>query len=165
MPDSVPARPRHILVVEDEDLMQEQLARLLKRYGDQLVVTLVRDAGQALDTLARRDPPVDALVLDLMMPYGAAREVLAAGDSSELDTGLHVLEHVRKAASLGSPPLWVAVITARSGLAIGRRVRELLGDRGRLYLKPFDTLRFEHELLQAVGLRSLVADLFEEGKV
>ena len=163
-------RPRRILIVEDDPGMRHQLSKLLQPYGDELEVTIAKDAGDALRAFgivsrgktrraARRKVPgavstFDAMVLDLMMPYGEARKSLSDGDHTELDTGLRLLSLIRESA--GSDLLWVAVITARSGLAVAQTIHTLLAGRGKLYLKPFDTLRFEDDLITAVDLASRV---------
>ncbi len=155
--------PRRILVVEDDASMRKQLSVIFSRYGSAIELTWAENAGEALSALEAAGSHLDALVLDLMMPYGSGREKLPAGDPLELDTGLHVLNYARRNASIGTPALWVAVITARSGLAVARRTTELLAGSGILYLKPFDTFKFEDDVMKAIGVQSLVpAELLDD---
>jgi len=155
--------PRRILIVEDDASMRKQLSVIFSRYGNAIELHWAENAGEALSAIEAAGSHFDALVLDLMMPYGSAREKLPGGDPLELDTGLHVLDYVRRAAPIGALPLWVAVITARSGLAVARRATELLAGSGTLYLKPFDTFRFEDDVMNAIGVRSLVpAELLDD---
>jgi two-component system, OmpR family, response regulator len=53
-----------VLLVDDEEIFRETLAKLLKRRG--LEVTTAPGGREALDLLAAR--PVDVVVLDLRMP-------------------------------------------------------------------------------------------------
>lgn len=151
MSDTAVAGRKRVLLVEDDQQILRQLRTLFDRYSEHMELFEALDAGAALRRLA--GPRIDALVLDIMMPYGDAREQLGASDPLEMETGINLLEHVRKL----HPDLWVAVITARSGLAVGRRVRELLGTRGKLYHKPFSTLQLEDQLVRQIGLTSQVS--------
>ena len=118
--------------------MGKQLAALFNVTGE-VDLTRAEDAGEALKAVRNTGSPFDAMWLFTTMPYGDVGSELAR-DSFELDTGIELLRHVRKREAVPGPLLWVAVITARSSLAVARRVNELLAGCGKLYLKPFDTI-------------------------
>ncbi|KON73175.1 hypothetical protein M768_09530 [Cellulosimicrobium cellulans F16] len=65
----------HVLVVEDDPELGEVLRALLQGAG--LVVTLARSVREAHDVLATPEEPA-LVVLDLALPDGAGREVVAA---------------------------------------------------------------------------------------
>ena len=73
LPPSETERPRHVLVADDEP----HIGRIIKMKLEQgpFRVTLVYDGAEALDTL-RRDPDVDVVLLDLMMPHLSGLDVL-----------------------------------------------------------------------------------------
>jgi two-component system, cell cycle sensor histidine kinase and response regulator CckA len=70
-----------ILIVDDEDLLLTMGQTILSSYGYRV---LTANGGQkALDILAQKDPPVDLVITDLVMPAMSGRELV---------------EHIRKAA-------------------------------------------------------------------
>jgi len=73
----------HVLVADDEP----HIGRIIKMKLEQgpFRVTLAYDGREALDFL-RRDPDVDLVLLDLMMPHLSGLDVLAA---MKADTRLH----------------------------------------------------------------------------
>jgi two-component system response regulator MprA len=74
----------HILVVDDEPAVRRALERALRL--DSYEVELAGDGREALDRLA--DRPVDAVILDLMMPgvdgLEVCRRLRAAGDRTPI---------------------------------------------------------------------------------
>lgn len=62
-----------ILLVEDEDLMRDVVARILIRNGYQVISA--NGGAQALDLAARHDGPIDLLLSDLVMPKMLGKEV------------------------------------------------------------------------------------------
>lgn len=60
-------RPANILVVDDESVVRETVARMLRRDGHEVIEAVHGDA--ALDLLAERHDEVDLVVLDLTMPH------------------------------------------------------------------------------------------------
>ena len=76
LPDSSASEPTfHVLVADDEP----HIGRIIKMKLEQgpFRVTLAYDGREALDLL-RRDPDVDLVLLDLMMPHLSGLDVLAA---------------------------------------------------------------------------------------
>ena len=76
MTDSSSSEPTfHVLVADDEP----HIGRIIKMKLEQgpFRVTLAYDGREALDLL-RRDPDVDLVLLDLMMPHLSGLDVLAA---------------------------------------------------------------------------------------
>jgi signal transduction histidine kinase len=63
-PEAAPARPRRLLVVDDEPLVSRAIARMLEPEGE---VVLVERAREALERM-RAGERFDAIVCDLMMP-------------------------------------------------------------------------------------------------
>ncbi|MFM8435566.1 MAG: response regulator, partial [Planctomycetia bacterium] len=64
-----------ILVVEDEEHLAIGIKFNLEAEG--FVVTTAGDGQTALDLLAAADPPIDLVVLDLMLPGMSGFDVLA----------------------------------------------------------------------------------------
>ncbi len=73
VPSPESERPRHVLVADDEP----HIGRIIKMKLEQgpFRVTLVYDGAEALDVL-RREPDVDVVLLDLMMPNVSGLDVL-----------------------------------------------------------------------------------------
>lgn len=69
-----PARPTHVLVVDDERVVRRALQRILERDG--YLVSLAECGQQAIDLYADRWKDLDVVVLDVMMPDVDGREVL-----------------------------------------------------------------------------------------
>jgi DNA-binding response OmpR family regulator len=69
----VSERERHVLVADDEP----HIGRIIKMKLEQgpFRVTLVYDGAAALETL-RREPDVDVVLLDIMMPHVSGLDVL-----------------------------------------------------------------------------------------
>jgi CheY-like chemotaxis protein len=112
------ARPKRILVVDDEEDVQVLVCRILRDVGYE--VDAASDGGEAIEKMSVRRP--DLLVLDLMMPG--------------ID-GWGVLEHLRRVPD--PPP--VVVVTARADYSsFTRGVKE---GAAAYVFKPF---RF-HELV------------------
>src|SRR5204863_7861368 len=75
-----------ILLVEDDDAVRPLLRRYLERDGHRVV-----DAGGGIDALeiARREPVVDLLITDVVMPEVGGRKL--AGAVAELHPAMLVL--------------------------------------------------------------------------
>ena len=70
-------RPGRVLVVDDTDFNRQLLARLLRRIGHEPVEA--GDGRQALDRLRDpAEPPIDVILLDIVMPVMDGYETLAA---------------------------------------------------------------------------------------
>jgi DNA-binding response OmpR family regulator len=78
---------RHVLLVEDEPNIAEAISFLLTRDGCQ--VTTLGNGADVMAVLRRQ--PVDALILDLMLPGASGLEVLAAIRADAALSGLPVL--------------------------------------------------------------------------
>ena len=111
LPDAVAAAPANLLVVDDEPMVREVVARYLEQDGHG--VTVVGDGASALQALA--SDRFDLVVLDLMLPA--------------ID-GLSVLREIRRA---GETP--VIVLTARGDE--GDRVHGLQLGADDYVVKPF----------------------------
>ena len=74
MPDPEPSALRHILVADDEAIAAMALERFLTRKGYR--VTTAVNGIEALE-MHRRDP-ADVVVIDIRMPRGSGRELIAS---------------------------------------------------------------------------------------
>lgn len=150
-----PERVLRMLIAEDDGSTAEHLARQFRRYKSHLSVSVASDGGEALDEIKRNRP--DILLLDLMMPYGqGAAELKEESDPDCVYTGLRLLERIRKEEQEGARSIWVGVITARSSFGTIGELRRLLRSKVRLYLKPFDSLRLENDLVSTFGIPSKI---------
>ena len=72
MPAAEPAKGSGatILVVDDEPIVRNSLKRALTRFGYRVLEA--GDGGSALATMQAADPPVDLVILDLVLPGGGA---------------------------------------------------------------------------------------------
>jgi DNA-binding response OmpR family regulator len=109
------ANPVHILVVEDDSVLSDGLARVLGAHG--MAVTVVADGIEA-DLLLQRTDAADVVVLDIGLP------------------GLDGFEVVRRLRVRGSR-IPVLLLTARD--AIEDRVRGLETGADDYLVKPFAT--------------------------
>jgi signal transduction histidine kinase/CheY-like chemotaxis protein len=69
-PLPAPASSATILVVDDEPIVRNSLKRALTRFGHRVLEAA--DGGTALTALQTADPPVDLVILDLVLPGGGA---------------------------------------------------------------------------------------------
>lgn len=69
---SPPAEPKGatILIVDDEAIVRNSLKRALTRFGYRVLEA--GDGGSALAAMQGADPPVDLIILDLVLPGGGA---------------------------------------------------------------------------------------------
>jgi|SRR5215203_3322598 len=160
-------RKPKLLIVEDDPSLLRDYQVIFAAYGDSLDIVTAKDAFETLQFLKEIETRPQAMVLDLMLPYGKkeARGLLKAeSDPNEIDTGVRILEYLRRLEKdSGEKRIWVAVVTARSAWAVAERVEELLGASGRIFLKPFDTLWLEEVVIRAMGIPShLPPDLFAQ---
>lgn len=76
------AQGKHILIVEDEEHLAVGLKYNLQAEG--YTVTLVPDGPAALKAVAEAEPPVDLVVLDLMLPgmsgYAVCKSLRSSGE-------------------------------------------------------------------------------------
>ncbi|GGG96959.1 hypothetical protein GCM10007415_35320 [Parapedobacter pyrenivorans] len=71
----------HILVVEDNEIMQKLVAAILEREGH--TVTVAPNGKEGLDLLSVPEPPYDLIIADIMMPYANGFEILNKVNKSE----------------------------------------------------------------------------------
>ena len=155
---------KKVVLVEDDPEGRKILLETISPYFQDIEVFEATNAGEAMNLLFS-DPPgnrPDALILDLMMPYGEAGQELDSGsDQDQIETGVRLLNYLRnrEKTELGTDiayPLWVAVITARSNPHLIQRIELLLAGSGRIYLKPFNDLELEHDLACILHIKSQV---------
>jgi CheY-like chemotaxis protein len=150
-----------ILLVEDDSGIAEQLVNRFHKYKKYINIITAQNAGEVIDTIgdAVNHRSIDAILLDLMMPYGKARPQLDGkeSDPDETDTGLRLLEFLRREEKRSKTlPMWVAIITARSPFTIATRAIGLLEGHGEVYYKPFKTFKLEDDLATALNIPSQV---------
>ncbi|MGA7333453.1 MAG: sigma-54 dependent transcriptional regulator [Pseudolabrys sp.] len=125
-----------VLIVDDDPVQRRLLETTIQRYGYQ---TIVADGGDAAVKLfTRPDTPIDAVVLDLVMP--------------DLD-GLGVLAFLRE-ASLNIP---VIVQTAHGG--IDNVVSAMRAGATDFVVKPASPERLEVSLRNVLAARALAGEL------
>jgi two-component system, cell cycle sensor histidine kinase and response regulator CckA len=73
-PPPVESMRRTVLVVDDEDLVRDVLARMIEDLG--YTAVSARDGQSALELVARQ--PVDAVLVDMTMPRMSGTDVIAA---------------------------------------------------------------------------------------
>ena len=150
-----------ILIVEDEPGLQKEIKEILEPYKAEIEVLSAHNAGEAIPLLFPNSPQEkpDALILDIMLPYGNAAEILYSDtDPKNIKTGLRLLKKLRKREKENPdknvPLLWTAVITARSNPRLIQELNNLLEDRGRIYSKPYSDVVLEHDLAIVLGIES-----------
>ncbi|MEA1900673.1 MAG: hypothetical protein U9N47_07900 [Thermodesulfobacteriota bacterium] len=155
---------KKVVLVEDDPEAKKIIRETLLPYSQDIDLLEATNAGAAMN-LVFPDPPgnrPDALILDLMIPYGeAAQKLDAESDPDWIETGVRLLDYLRKRekTELGTDiafPLWVAVITARSNPLLIQSIEKLLAGSGRIYLKPFNDLELEHDLACILHIKSQV---------
>lgn len=144
------SRPATLLIVDDEGRHVEELRRTFQAYGNSLTILTARDAGEGFIQFQKSLP--DAVILDIMMPYGTARsEIDGTNDVDMLDAGLRLLERIRK--DYPDHDFWCAVVTGRASRPLIARLQELLADNvGRIYLKPYNAFQLEYDLTSSLGI-------------
>ena len=155
---------KKVILVEDDPEVRKIIRETLLPYFQDIDVFEATNAGEAMNLLFP-DPPgnrPDALILDLMMPYGEAGQKLDSdSDQDQIKTGVRLLDYLRKREKTEpgtdiASPLWVAVITARSNPLLIQSIEKLLAGNGRIYLKPFNDLELEHDLACILNIKSQV---------
>ena len=157
-------KKKRILMIEDEPDVRKIIKNVFEPYTSYIEIIEAADAGKAMDILYSKDPEkrFDAIILDIMITYGTAAEILdAASDRDFKNCGLRFLRLLRQreekidTASVYTP-IWVSVITALDGMKTIHETTKLLGKNGRIYTKPFDDSVLENDLALVLGLESNV---------
>jgi two-component system, cell cycle sensor histidine kinase and response regulator CckA len=106
-PAPAPPEPKGatILIVDDEAIVRNSLKRALSRFGYHVLEA--GDGGSALATMQAADPPVDLVILDLVLPGGGAgifellkavrpdvRVLISSGYSPDADAARGLAERV-----------------------------------------------------------------------
>jgi len=154
---------KKVALIEDDHGNRRAIKQIFESYSEIELVEAV-DAGEAMKILFPDLPEnrPDAVILDLIMPYGtAAKQLKAQNDPDCIKTGVNLLHLLRKSEKSAdnrhsSYLLWVAVITSRSNPQLIQELEKLLEKRGCIYLKPFDTFKLEDDLAQVLGIKSQV---------
>lgn len=155
-------RKKKVLLAEDEKAVRQGLTIALEPYLNYIEIVEVDNAGDALENLFSHDMGIrpDFLVLDLMMSYGEAKEVLdGKTDKQMVESGIRLLKYLREREKPGffsHHPLFVSVITTRNDPRIVKRLLDSLGDWGKIYTKPFDEDEFINDMMLVLGIESKV---------
>lgn len=158
---------KKVALIEDDPGNRRAIKQIFESYSEIELVEAV-DAGEAMKILFPDLPEnhPDAVILDLMMPYGTAAEQLDdKSDPDCVETGVNLLHFLRKSEKSAdnrhsSDLLWVAVTTVRNNPQLIRKIEQLLEKRGCIYTKPFDTFKLEDDLAQVLGIKSQVDPIF-----
>lgn len=153
-----------VLLIEDDAMIRKEIVEDLKPYETEMQVSETANAGEAVALLSINSPDkrFDAYILDIMLPYAEASRMLNGNsDPDAVHTGERLLRRIRDEEngennSTVSRPAWVSAITARSNPQLIQVLRSLLGDRGKLYIKPFSTYELVHDLALVLGIKSKV---------
>jgi CheY-like chemotaxis protein len=155
--EKAPKKKKLVLIIEDDHSVARELINLFSAYKKSLLLEVANDAGDGLRIIKNRknDRRHDALILDIMMPYGRARGKLLKGryDPDENTTGIYLLEYLRKKEKKDTAaPMWVAIITGRSPIVVGAKIEALIKNHGKTYYKPFSAIKLEYDLMMALGI-------------
>ena len=129
-PAAPEAKGATVLIVDDEPIVRNSLKRALTRFGYRVLEA--GDGGSALATMQAADPPVDLVILDLVLPGGGAgifellkavrpdvRVLISSGYSPDADAARGLVDRVEgflpKPYELGQ--LRTAVTQALTGRA------------------------------------------------
>lgn len=158
-------KKKKVLLVEDDDPGREYIIEKLESYLSDIEVMVATNAGEAIDYLSKEES-TDALILDIMMPYGNAYETLGGeSDLDQIDTGIRLLRYLYNQKSSDQDqhrliPHWIAVITARIDPQTIEDIREMLGENGHVYVKPLKFNLLENDLTVVLGIESQVLEAF-----
>src|SRR5262245_3467514 len=125
-----------ILIVDDDPVQRRLLAAMVRRFGHEAVA--VEGGEAALVALARKEAPIDCLVLDLLMPG--------------LD-GLGVLRRMR-GAGMSTP---VIVQTANGG--IDNVISAMRAGAADFVVKPVGAERLQVSLQNALAASALETEI------
>lgn len=78
-----------ILLVEDDEIMQKVIEKILIREG--LVVDVARNGKEALVKLEENNFQYDMMITDIMMPYANGFEIISRVKSEELGKKIPVI--------------------------------------------------------------------------
>ena len=162
-------KPSIILIVEDDPAVKGSLKRVFAEYAkaEEMRIVTAKNATEAFQALGLSSEDggerPDALILDLMMPYGGDADVKKALraelDEDERETGVRLLNHLKHEKKAFSHLVWIAVITARNAVSVLNQVQKMLSEKGRVYTKPFNDIELEYDLAVVLGIEPRVESL------
>lgn len=166
MDDTTTGTRKKVLLVEDEPEIIKCIETLFAPYEDLLELDIAQTAEQALEKLYKNETALafDALILDIMLPYGSNRictQIKGEADmAEELETGIQLLQYIReKEAESGVSTMWVSVITGRNAPQVLRRINDFFKGYGRLLVKPFNDFVLENDIAHVLGIESNVPEI------
>ncbi|MCD4777361.1 MAG: response regulator [Desulfobacterales bacterium] len=146
---------KKILIIEDDIDFRQILFNIFKNYST-LKIYQAGNAEKALHNYFEHNPEI--IITDIFMPYGGAIELYEEGkEPDEMQTGYRLIKYIRQAERLNSSKIhksWFAVITARNDILFVNKIKEVLADFGKLYIKPFNVLILESDIMTQLGLES-----------
>ncbi len=162
--------PGTILIVDDNAMNREILARRLAKDGHRLI--MAEHGRDALDRLA--ESPVDVILLDIMMPVMDGYQVLLALSRDQLLRRIPVIvlsaddqiESVVRCIEIGAEdflpkPVNPVILTARVESSLQRK---RLQDREQAYLEEIERERAKSEQLLLNILPASVAERLKKGE-
>jgi len=144
----------HILVVDDYENVKSLAGGLVS----DLPSVMIRCANMldlALGIMASW--PIDCLIIEAWTSYGNDASVLEPETDPEMREGsLRLIRRIREFEQeqhrVSDDCLWIFLLTTQNHIAEDVEIKRLLGDRGSIYLKPFDRLDFSFAVADALGV-------------
>lgn len=137
------AQKLKVLIADGSFEVRESLKKIFLRYTD---VIEILEAANAEDTLRliKLHKPM-ALLMEVWLDYCGAKKTLDPRnlDLTGMDAGLKLLNHLENSGLL---PRWTSLMTTR------RNFPASLNLKGRIYIKPFDDIFLEADLMGALGI-------------
>lgn len=146
---------KSILIVDDPD----NVDMLVRDFNSDLPDVMIRRAS-ALDLAMgiMASWPIDCLVIEAFLPYGENASVLnPETDPGMCEGSLRLIRRIRELErdnhTADDDCLWIFLLTTQDCIAQDEEIQRLLGDRGSIHLKPFDTIEFSFTVADALGVR------------
>jgi CheY-like chemotaxis protein len=122
-----------ILMIDDDEVGMSGLQRLLRESGNNHTVDFATQLIKAQELLRSND--YDAVILDIMFPYGEVRA--EAYDVDHMNAGLALLRDLRRGTFKRNAKVEVTVYTAKTADEdLPTKLAELGVDDDHLFYKP-----------------------------
>lgn len=151
---------KRVLIVDDDKSSTESLIENnLAEYSKNFDVEYVDNAGDAIENIKYKIP--DIIVLDSMLPYGNACNVLGGEhDPSGIETGYNLLLYLRQNCD-GKENIektWVFFCSARGNPQFKLKVEKAFGGFGEYIMKPYNPFELEEKICKVLNVPCKVPD-------